>query len=514
MQRLTAKKLVAKTTASAPKNILCLAFDRLNADFLGAYGNMWIETPAFDSLAAESILFDSYFATSLDLSTLYRAFWRGEAPYMIDESDSSSAQSSSVSLFRALKERGYRTYVVSDAEEATLHTAIDDDYCDGRFYLGAPDSESPAETLEETKFFRNFEELARFIAKLEDESEFTESSPWFVWAHFSGWNNIWDFPLKNREYYREDEEDPAPYGEVTPPFFSADALKHTNDAKKRATISHALESDKTRKDVLCLDLNSLKQLDIDDRRQSVVEAYAGGISVFDETLGGFLQLLKETEVLSKTLTILTGTRGMGTGFPSCLGVVPDGRVDRFYSEETRLPLAIRLPDGTGSTYRFPTLCEPRDLYETILSWSDFSNKLADPEFWKLESIEISPFAGQWSLDEGVKKPKSSSDDEQEKDELNEPDKPGQNLLTLLVDESRSVRERVTIVAKDALSEERAVVAQDFFLKSEPNPQAQNPELDEPKKVLRLFVRPDDLFCVNDVANRRVDDVERLQKFLF
>ena len=38
------------------KNILCLAVDRLNADFLGAYGNAWVETPAFDALAAESIL--------------------------------------------------------------------------------------------------------------------------------------------------------------------------------------------------------------------------------------------------------------------------------------------------------------------------------------------------------------------------------------------------------------------------------------------------------------------------
>ena len=62
------------------KNILCLAIDRLNADFLGAYGNAWVETPAFDALAAESVLFDSFFATSLDLETLYRAFWRGESP--------------------------------------------------------------------------------------------------------------------------------------------------------------------------------------------------------------------------------------------------------------------------------------------------------------------------------------------------------------------------------------------------------------------------------------------------
>ena len=82
-----------RITHISGKNILCLAIDRLNADFLGAYGNAWVETPAFDALAAESVLFDSFFATSLDLETLYRAFWRGESPARVvastdDETDS------------------------------------------------------------------------------------------------------------------------------------------------------------------------------------------------------------------------------------------------------------------------------------------------------------------------------------------------------------------------------------------------------------------------------------------
>ena len=106
------KRLSSKT----PTNVLCLAVDRLNADFLGAYGNTWIESPAFNALASSSVLFDSYYATSLDLRALYRAFWRGESPATFRVDQNASESDAPISLFRALKERGYRTFVVSDVE--------------------------------------------------------------------------------------------------------------------------------------------------------------------------------------------------------------------------------------------------------------------------------------------------------------------------------------------------------------------------------------------------------------
>ncbi|MBR5758945.1 MAG: sulfatase-like hydrolase/transferase, partial [Thermoguttaceae bacterium] len=145
------KRLSSKT----PTNVLCLAVDRLNADFLGAYGNTWIESPAFNALASSSVLFDSYYATSLDLRALYRAFWRGESPATFRVDQNASESDAPISLFRALKERGYRTFVVSDVEEITLHEAIDDDYCDGRFFLDVPNAQEPVEALESTRFFRN-----------------------------------------------------------------------------------------------------------------------------------------------------------------------------------------------------------------------------------------------------------------------------------------------------------------------------------------------------------------------
>ncbi|MBQ6826575.1 MAG: sulfatase-like hydrolase/transferase, partial [Thermoguttaceae bacterium] len=220
-----------RTSSVSGKNILCLAVDRLNADFLGAYGNAWVETPAFDALAAESVLFDSFFATSLDLETLYRAFWRGESPARVVAS--TAADAAPPSIFRLLKEKGYRTFVVSDDETVALHPAVEDEFCDGRFFLGSPDAALPAETLEETQFFRNFEELARFLAKLEDDAKRADggdAAPWFVWAHFSGWNERWDFPLELRERFQEDEDDPAPYSATLVPYWP---LEETAKSAKR-----------------------------------------------------------------------------------------------------------------------------------------------------------------------------------------------------------------------------------------------------------------------------------------
>ncbi|MBR4835111.1 MAG: sulfatase-like hydrolase/transferase, partial [Thermoguttaceae bacterium] len=588
-----------RTPHISGKNILCLAVDRLNADFLGAYGNSWVETPAFDALAAESVLFDSFFATSLDLGTLYRAFWRGESPAQVVASDADRDDfNDSPSIFRLLKEKGYRTFVVSDDETVALHPAVEDEFCDGRFFLGSPDAPLPAETLEETQFFRNFEELARFLAKLEDDAKCEnggDAAPWFVWAHFSGWNERWDFPLELRERFQEDEDDPAPYAATLVPYWplenDAKSAKRNARADENAVVEAALaraaaildaesaasnadalpaeveiefnvefdDSDATDADLddsadvgfdenddeldsddafldesaverqlAATELARLAQLDAPERRQCVVEGYCGGVAAFDETLEGFVQLLKESGVLAKTLLLTTATRGFPPGAPSALGVEPtsetaaadvfaptpplfdaptdansaeaadssslpipasysdsanaplyatgaDGETSRFYAESFQLPLAIRLPNGVGATVRLPALCEPRDVFATLRDWPEFAAELATPEFWSFEAIEISPFAGKWSAESATEIAEELDADDVlavEKERTTDfaadaPDVPGQNLLRLLANEDGVLRDRVSVVARDAKSRERALVVADWILKETP-----------------------------------------------
>ena len=506
-------------------NVLCLTIDRLNSDALGAYGATWLDTPGFDALAAESVLFDSFYATSLDLDALLRAFWRGESPSRFVASDEPPEAES---LFRVMKRRGYRTFLLSDDERVALSPSVDSDDCDERFLLDRVRPDAPVENLDQTAFFKNFEELARFLVGLNDAQRIDAPAPWFVWAHFSGWNDAWDFPMERREQFREivrnsetddlipEESDPKSYSAIEPPYLPS-APKSRRAGRSRGSVdlrasrddepfNAASESEST----ALRERARLAALDETDRRQSVLQAYCGGLSVFDETLAGFLELIKEHGILKNALFTLAGTRGLALGYPGGLGRPgADDAPSPFYAEEIRVPLLLRLPDGTGATVRLPQLCEPRDLFATLRDWSEFASELSSREFWRLEKREISPLAGRWG-----DQPTASDDptDDDAYSALN-PGKQGLNLLTLLADEEGAVRDSIQVVAKDAESSERALIVDDWLLKSAPPTDedlADNPNAPD---AVELFALPDDRYCVNDVADRCAEIADRLKTAL-
>lgn len=509
-------------------NILCLTIDRIDSDVFGAYGATWLDTPAFDVLASESILFDSFYATSLDLDAQFRAFWRGESPSRFVVSD--EPQDAEVeSLFHVMKRLGYRTFLLSDDERVALSPSVDSDDCDGRFLLDGVHTDAPVETPNQTGFSKNFEELSRFLVGLDDKSRIDAPAPWFVWAHFSGWNDVWDFPMDRREEFREvvrdpetndvipEESDPVSYAATAPPyFFRAPKSRRAGRARNVDDSRAALEStsrgaDDASDSLAAREHARLAALDETDRRQSVLQAYCGGVSVFDETLEAFLVLLKEHDVLKNTLFALAGTRGFSLGAPGGLGrPAADDVPSRFYAEEIRVPLLLRLPDGTGATVRLPQLCEPRDFFATLREWPTFAPLLASRDFWRLESREISPLSGRWGGADGDEDDQTS--DVNAFDAL-DPDKPGQNLLQLLVDEEGAVRDSIRIVAKDASSSERALVVDKWLLKSASAASDERDDALDSLENVELYALPDDRFCVNDVADRCAEIAERLKATL-
>ncbi len=58
------QKTVVKRRKSSKPNIVFITVDTLRADYLGCYGNEWIETPAIDSLADNGIVFDRAYSPS------------------------------------------------------------------------------------------------------------------------------------------------------------------------------------------------------------------------------------------------------------------------------------------------------------------------------------------------------------------------------------------------------------------------------------------------------------------
>lgn len=508
-----------QNAVARPGNILCLTIDRLNPDQLGAYGAAWIDTPAFDALAAESILFDSFYATSLDRAALCRAFWRGEAPADFRLADPIA---DSTSIFRLMKSRGYRTYLLSDVESVSLDECVDGDDCDDRFLLDGSNADAPVESLEQTGFFKNFEELTRFLVEIDDGGRVDGSAPYFVWAHFSGWDKTWDFPMEERERFREialdaagredeRESDPPSYAGVEPPYWRRDARLKRRGRERR----DASEAPSTTVDAAASanvqERSRLSALDESDRRQSVLQAYCGGVATFDETLGGFVENLKERGLLNRTLFALSGFRGFALGAPSALGRPGAGdATSAFYSEETRIPLLLRLPDASGATTRIASLCEPRDLFAALRDWPDRSRQTWNSTVEIAEQTVDSAPTWRWDVDalETAANPYSPDSFRN----LN-PDKPGQNLIKTLEDEEASLRDSVRVVAKDADSRERALVVDSWFLKRSPIDESELVDPTDPRERVELFVLPDDRYCVNDVADRCPDVAEQLQTFL-
>src|SRR5688500_15118426 len=87
-------------------NVLCLVVDRLQAAYLGCYGNAWIETPAFDHLASESFVFDQAVLDSPHLELLANSFWRGTHPL--------GQAADCPSLPQLLRQRGLDTALITD----------------------------------------------------------------------------------------------------------------------------------------------------------------------------------------------------------------------------------------------------------------------------------------------------------------------------------------------------------------------------------------------------------------
>ena len=181
-------------------NYLYLSIDGLQSGMIGAYGNAWIQTPTFDSLACQSALFDRFYASSMDLSDTFDELWQ------------------------CLPEC-HKILLTDDAgvflhEQATLF--------EEKHRLEAKQRKRPARDIEGTQFYRN-------IATLADLLQNRSEKPFLFWAHFQGFRGLWDFPMSHRERYQIDE-DPDPYPNVVLPDIIID--KNT-DPDTRQAIAEA-----------------------------------------------------------------------------------------------------------------------------------------------------------------------------------------------------------------------------------------------------------------------------------
>lgn len=314
--------------ATRLRNAIVIVVDRLGSGFLGPYGNTWIETPAVNQLASESVLFENMIADSNDLAMAYRSYWTGV--HSMCRTDSPEC-----SLARLIERAGYHATLLTDDQQLLANPLADDFGEQVSLALEWPDQ--LADSIESTRLgqltLAAFEWLADSQPTATADKPLAE--PGLLWIHAQGMSGPWDAPTELAEAFR-DEEDPLPYSGISPP---------------------------SRK--LGLDYDP-------DELLSVMHAYAAQVSLFDSCLGSLVDTISRHELTKDTLLIVTSPRGYPLGEHGYIG---PGEADVF-GESLQVPLLLRVPAQADICLRLDTLVQPTDIYATLARWFDLAPELA------------------------------------------------------------------------------------------------------------------------------------------
>ena len=288
--------------------VICV-IDRLGAAWLGPYGNTWIETPAFNQLATDCVLFEHAVADSPDLSRLYRSYWTGRHAICEDAAGSRNT-------IGDLTSRGVDTMLVTDEPLLAGHP-LSEAFA-GRVEVTARTSNEPAGTLLETGLANLFSAALATLREL--------TPPFLLWVHSRGMGAPWDAPYELREAFAV-EDDPQP------PDFTA-------------VPSHELPEDYDPDELL-----------------GIVHAYAGQVVSLDECLAGLLAAIAEHNDMP-LLTLLTSPRGFPLGEHRVVG----DAVPLLFSETLHVPYLLRRPVGNDGLNRVRRFLQPADISATLTDW--------------------------------------------------------------------------------------------------------------------------------------------------
>lgn len=298
----------------ADTNVLVVVIDRLNAGFLGPYGNSWVPTPAINRLASQALLAEFHFASSPELADAYRSYWQGEHPLAAQPADQ-------LSLPEFWQQSGRQTWLITDEREVA-DLPLSSQFAQ-RELLKPPTITRAAAESTETHFA---DVIAAGIEHLR-----AAEAPFALWLHARGCSGPWDAPLALREHLR-DEEDPEPPTFIEPPQLQ---LPKDYDPDELTAYGHA---------------------------------YAAQVMAIDECLESLFTALDESPHASNTLLVLTSPRGYLLGQQRQVGAP----LALLLEDTVHIPLFVRFPQNQAAGERRQGLSETRDLYSLLQSWGETS----------------------------------------------------------------------------------------------------------------------------------------------
>lgn len=292
------------------RNAVVLVIDQLGANLLGAYGSTLFETPNFNRLAAESLLFDQAIAASPDLIEAYDQLW---------------GASHENSWLEKIGEAGYSPVMLSDAPELLTHASSK--HFDRVLPFEKLSNDRPAAGMEQTELAHFFAQATQAISSLEDGS--------CLWLHSRGLSGAWDAPLELRNQLAN-SEDPEPPHWCEPPVGWFEPGK-----------------------------------DDPDQLLSYQQVCAAQVTLIDDFLGVLLDLM-ETGLSESTVLCLMSPRGYPLGEHGVVGSDCSHDFERCHGETLHVPIMIRTPNrdcyNIFRSLRSGALVQPALVSQLLQDW--------------------------------------------------------------------------------------------------------------------------------------------------
>ena len=411
------------------RKAIVITLDGWSANFLGPYGNTWVETSALNALARDAMLIEHAYADSTNLSSILASFWLGRHSLCPTEQ---TQESKINSIGELLTSQSRSTHLITDDASVAHHPLAS--HMTSVTYVKVSPSTQPAADAMQTDF-------GHFLASVVDAISDDDSD--CVWIHSKAFTGSWDAPFELRLALTDEEEDPDPSRSVDPP--------------TRETTGSAL-------------------LDDPDTAWNLARAYAAQVMSVDRCLEFLFEMIDDHPDWRNALLVVTSPRSFPLGEHGQVGMgAPSDESTPLYGESLHVPLFIRSPLEKSLLLRSQTIVQPACIFATLLEWFEIS----PPQNDACSSPKAVGSLGLMGLFADAS-------------EHNRGGKPLEQQLTIAVSHSGT---------------DATLRTPGWFLR-----RCQNAE-NHGTPYVELFVKPDDRWEANEVADRCPEVVEAMQSTL-
>lgn len=362
-------------------NLIVICTDSFRADYLGCYGNEWIETPYLDRFASDSVLFESAWGESLPTIQARRVYFTGRSLLPFPEGEVQPKgvwpglpgwlplREDVVSLSEYLSDQGYFSGLITDVwhyfkpamnlhrgfstwqfvrgQESDPWRSAPNSAFDTRDYV--PEhlwSESADRALRQylvnTQDFRREEDYfcaSTFRSAVRWLENNVDKKPFFLWVGTFDPHEPWDCP---REY----------------------ALRYHDDYPcERFIYLYGIEQGRARPE----DIPAIRGV------------YAGLVSLVDRWVGFLLDAVERMELFEDTIIVFTSDHGTEIGEHGLI----QKHAHLLHPPVVRLPLIVHVPGRSSAGRRVGEFVSAVDFMPTFLGLMDLDGPegMTGLDFW-------------------------------------------------------------------------------------------------------------------------------------